>query len=142
MAKLTLETTFPQAVALLCEGNPGAMSALMQMCDADCDRDSAFASLTPFLNLDSFEIYGSDIYILFNDICDRDAVLSCAVLRAVQLGLFDRETLKDACARQDRSGKAIVNAPELLAKVKERLPNFGANADEKNIVEKSALFAE
>jgi hypothetical protein len=47
-----------------------------------------------------------------------------AVLRSVQLGMFDRETLKDACHRQDRSGKSLIPVDLLYSKVKERLPNF------------------
>ena len=47
-----------------------------------------------------------------------------AVLRATQLGFFDNRTLKDACHRQDRSGKSMIPVDELLLKVKERLPNF------------------
>ncbi len=76
------------------------------------------------LSLDSFGIYGSDIYILHNDICDRNLARMLAVLRATQLGMFDSNILKDACHRQDRSGKDIVPVEELYVNVKKRLPNF------------------
>nr|DAY55026.1 MAG TPA: hypothetical protein [Caudoviricetes sp.] len=47
-----------------------------------------------------------------------------AVIRATQLGLFNSNILKDACSRQDYSGRKLVPLDELCQKVKERLPLF------------------
>lgn len=109
------------------DGHPGALNALLEILKSDSiDPDAALGGLGTILLLDSFGIYGSDIYILHCDICNRDLPKTLAVLRAVQLGFFDRETLRDACHRQDRSGKSLIPVDDLYAKVKERLPNFDA----------------
>ena len=112
----------------MADGNPGAVNVLMQILKdgAKVDPDSALGGLGAILSLDSHGIYGSDIYILNNDICERSLPKTLAVLRAVQLGLFSENTLKDACHRQDRSGKALIPVDELYLKVKEELPNFDA----------------
>lgn len=121
--KLTDSTV--DVVVKMSEGNPGAMSVLMQLLQPnDIDPDNSMGGLGVILSLDYYGIYGTDIYILNNYICDRDMVKMLAVLRATQLGLFDSNILKDACHRQDISGKSIVPVDELYLKVKERLPNF------------------
>jgi len=92
---------------------------------SDIDPDSVWGELTPAFHLDSFGIYGSDIYILFSDICRRDARAMWAVLRATQMGLFDASVLQNAAGRQDRSGREMVPVEELMEQVKIRLPSFG-----------------
>lgn len=76
------------------------------------------------LLLDTYGIYGTDIYVLYNDICERNLSKMVAVIRATQLGLFNSNILKDACSRQDYSGRKLVPLDELCQKVKERLPLF------------------
>jgi hypothetical protein len=98
MSRIQLTDTPISAVAKLAEGNPGAAVALMALMKAApiVDPDSAFGELSPLLSLDTYEIYGSDIYVLFNDCCDRRPELVLASLRAVQLGLYNKEYLKSA----------------------------------------------
>ena len=127
MERLDLKDSAMEMVGKLSNGNPGAATALFEMLTlgAKVDPDSFAAGFTGLLNLDSFGIYGTDIYVLYSDICERNVTKTLAVLRAVQLGLFDREILKNACSRQDYSGKALVPVDELLAMVQNELPNFG-----------------
>ena len=102
------------------EGNPGAMAVLMQMLTTNTiDPDNALGGLGAILMLDSLGIYGTDIYVLHNDICGRELVKTLAVLRAVQFGLFSGDVLKDASHRQDYSGRELVPVDELYTKVKE-----------------------
>lgn len=113
-------------VMKMCETNPGAMNVLLQMMGArHIDPDNVMGSIGPVMFLDTLGIYGADIYVLHNDICDRDMVKTLAVLRAVQLGMFDGEMLAEACTRQDRSGRDMVQVEHLLESVQERFPNFG-----------------
>lgn len=80
--------------------------------------------LGKILALDTLEIYGTNIYVLWNDICDRNTSKMIAVLRANQLGFISDQILKDACHRQDRSGRKTIPVEELYSKVIERLPRF------------------
>jgi len=125
--RIQLTDSTMDIIVKMSEGNPGAMNVLMQMIKdgGAIDPDDFMGGIGAVLALDSHGIYGTDIYILNNDICDRDLTKMLAVLRSCQLGYFNGDLLADACNRQDRSGKALIPVDELCDKVKERLPNFG-----------------
>lgn len=124
--RISLNDDLKTCLIKLAEGNPGALTAMIEMCkiSEEIDFDSAFGPYTPLINLDDFGIYGTDIYVLWNDICDRDTIKTIGVLRATQMGLFDNNILKDAAHRQDRSGKSLVPVDELMLKLMKKLPNF------------------
>ena len=128
MTRIKLSDSTMDVVIKMCDGNPGAMGVLTEMLSSSqkIDPDGAMGGLAPILSLDSHGIYGTDIYVLHSDICGKDMVKTLAVLRSVQLGFFDANILKNACSRQDYSGRDMVPVDELYAKVKERLPNFNA----------------
>lgn len=127
--KIQLHDTTMDVLLKMSAGNPGAANVLMQILSegAKIDPDSALGGLGAILSLDTHEIYGTDIYVLNSDICGKSLPKMMAVLRAVQLGLFSASTLRDACHRQDRSGKQLIPVEELYLKVKEQLPNFDKN---------------
>lgn len=130
--RIKLADSTMDIVVKMSEGNPGAMNVIMQMLKPNnIDPDNVLSGLGAILLMDTYGIYGTDIYILNNDICDRDLAKTLAVLRATQMRMFDSSILKDACHRQDRSGKQLVPVEELYLKVKERLPNFDAQPKEK-----------
>jgi len=110
----------------MAKGNPGAVTALIVLFDntTEIDPDNAFGPFGGIILLDTFGIYGTDIYVLYNDICARQIHLMLAVLRAGQLGIISSSVIKDAASRQDRTGKTLINAQGLYDKVKEQLPNF------------------
>lgn len=126
MSKITLADNVMSAVIKMCEGNPGATTALMEIikCSKQVDPDDFMGGLGKILALDTLEIYGTNIYVLWNDICDRNTSKMIAVLRANQLGFISDQILKDACHRQDRSGRKTIPVEELYSKVVERLPRF------------------
>ena len=78
----------------LSEGNPGALNVMMQMLSgtAKIDPDAALGPFAHLLNLDTFGIYGSKIWILYKDICCENIVHTITVLRAVQLGFNGGES--------------------------------------------------
>lgn len=109
-------------------GNFGAADVITQLLSPaveSIDPKNIFGGMSYILHLDSLGIYGTDIYVLYNDICLRDLTKTISVLRAVQLGLFSGDTLKLACSKQDRSGRQMVPVDELYIQVKAQLSNFG-----------------
>lgn len=129
--RIDLNDSTVDIVMKMSDGNLGAINVLMQLLSQatnDIDPDNLLRGFGAILQLDSIGIYGTDIYILNNDICGRELPKMLAVLRATQLGLFSRDILKDACHRQDRSGRNLVPVEELYLKVKEQLPNFDVKA--------------
>ena len=129
--RIQLTDSTLDVITKMSEGNPGALTVIMQLLSSEkIDPDSALGGLGNILSLDSYGIYGSDIYIFHNDICDRKINKMIAVLRAVQLGFFSSHKLRTACAKQDRSGKNDVPVDILYQMVKEALPNFDKNNNE------------
>lgn len=127
--KIKLSDSTMDVVLKMSEGNPGAMNVIMQLMmePNTIDPDNGLGGMGVVLRLDSIGIYGTGIYVLHNDLCGRNMAKMQAVIRATGLGFFSSEVLKDACHRQDYSGRELVPVEELYLKVKERLPNFDNN---------------
>ena len=79
-----------------------SMVEIMKQYDA-IDPQSAFGGMGAIMLLDTWEIYGTDIYILFNDKCDRDVRRMLMLMRSVQLGFFPSTRLKELANDQSRS---------------------------------------
>ncbi len=126
MSRIQLTDTTMDVLVKMAEGNPGAATCLMEILEkgASIDPQSAFGGMGAIFDLDTSGIYGTDIYVLWSDICEKNTVNMLAVLRACQLGLFDRSIVIDAAHRQDRSGKGLIPVDELYAKVKSQLNRF------------------
>jgi hypothetical protein len=115
--------TLKDTLIKLAEGNPGAINVMMQIVNkaAIIDPDSALGPFGCLLNLDSFGIYGSRIWMLYKDVCDEDITKTIALLRAVQLGILSRLDIQRAI---DNRGNDI-DVDTIIELVKIGLPNFG-----------------
>lgn len=124
--RIALNDSVKDIIIKMSDMNPGAIGVMMNIISdtESIDPDCLMGGIGVIMMLDNNQIYGSDIYVLHSDICGRNLSRMLAVLRAVQLGLFSGETLRDAASRQDYSGKKMVPVEEIALKVKERLPNF------------------
>lgn len=124
--RINLTDTTLDIIVKMSEGNPGAAVALMEIVKNGeaIDPQSFAGGVGAVLSLDTYGIYGSDIYILWSDICEKNLPKMLAVLRACQLGLFSSNTLKVAASRQDRTGKSMIPVEDLYVKVKEQLKEF------------------
>lgn len=121
--RITLTDNFMSAMLKMAEGNPGAITALSKMVAsyAEIDPQSAFGGFTPLISLDTHHIYGSEIWILYKDVCDMDVVNVATLLRAVQLGITRESVMKSAI----RSNSGLdIDFADLRAKVKAQLKNF------------------
>lgn len=88
MSRIELTDGAMDIVSKMSDGNPGAIMAMCELIkeSAAIDPQCVWEGLGPLISLDSREIYGTDIYILFNDKCKRDVRKMCIMLRACQLG--------------------------------------------------------
>jgi len=104
LGRIELNDSVVDAVVKLVEGNPGAMQACMCLIDnaERIDPQSALDPYGPLLSLDTHGIYGSAIYVLWNDKCDRDPRKMIMLLRSVQLGFLPVEKLKEMAEDQLR----------------------------------------
>ena len=122
MEKITGNDTGMDMIAKMSEGNPGAINVLMQFITKApmIDPKSCMGGLGPILMLDSCNIYGSRIWMLYKDVCNENIVATIAVIRATQLGIITKSTLNTAI---DNYGKGI-DVNTIMSKVKEELPDF------------------
>lgn len=125
-SRIQLEDTLIDIMSKMSDGNPGACTVLMRMFkDGPTIDPQAFAGgLSSILLMDTFRIYGPNIWMLYKDVCKEDIVSTIAVLRACQLGLVSQDTLLEAIAAYGRG----INVPELVEMVKLELPEFGRQA--------------
>lgn len=117
----SLATTPLEVMVDFAEGNPGAITVLSQLFKESpaIDPDAAFEGMSPLFSLDNLDCYGSDIWVLYKDVCGQDIVKMLGVLRAIQLGFVSDGTVKAAM-----TGGGSVDPAALLEQVKERLPDF------------------
>jgi hypothetical protein len=92
-------------VANLAKGNPGSMTALLEVLQCPDPRKSV---LIGYLSSDE-ELMGTPAYVLWNDLADRDVSRALDILYAVPLAV-----LKQAIVVQNYSGRKLI-APYLDA---------------------------
>lgn len=122
MERIKLSDSISTAITKMAEGNPGALNACLSLLK---EGDKIYPQyimegMIYIYDLDKEGIYGSDIYVFWNDICNRETLKMIAVLEAVRLGLFSGRVLSEACHRQDYSGRDMVPVDDLYKKVIER----------------------
>ena len=78
------------------EGNPGAGTCLLGL-------KNNIHQFTIIDTLEKLNIKGVDIYIFWNDLCDKDYDLMTHLCQHTPPDL-----LKNACSREDYSGKALI----------------------------------
>lgn len=104
MARIELTDTTMDALIKMVDGNPGAIQALMEIMAKHylIDPQAMLGGIGAVMMLDSWGIYGSAIYILYNDKCDRDVRKMLMLMRAVQLGHFCQSKLQAMASDQMR----------------------------------------
>lgn len=128
-SRIDLKDDLVTIMSKMSDGNPGALTVLMRLMKESqkIDPDAAMGPFAHILDLDSFEIYGSHIWIMYKDICGEDIVNFITMLRVIQMGILHRYKLINAINDIEKhifdKPKAF-DIPELLVKLKEQLPNF------------------
>ena len=125
-----LSLTMIDVIQIMSDGNPGAITVMMELISKTpvIDPDNLLGGMGNILSLDTYGIYGSDIWVFYKDLCDQDIVNVITVLRAVQLGYFREERLYEALKRYRWDDD--VDLDELRGMVQGRLPLFAAEDKE------------
>lgn len=87
MERITLSDSITSAISKMIEGNMGAINACISLMKEGekIDPKNVMGGFGCILELDREGIYGTDIYVFWNDICNQKTPKMTAVLRAVQL---------------------------------------------------------
>jgi hypothetical protein len=131
MARLELTDTAMDVIVKMAEGNPGAaivMGGIMKDHDR-IDPQSMMGGIGALMALDGHGIYGSAIYVLFSDKCNKDMRRMLMLVRATQLGHFPASRLKEMAADQTRQVNLTEDEfTELDQKVCKQLTEFAKAA--------------
>lgn len=85
MNRITLKSTVVDAIVAMSDGNPGALTALSEIAKTPM-------GFIDICHLDDAEIYGSDIWVGYKNVCDYDVEKMIAMAR--------NRTLKKAIEEQ------------------------------------------
>ena len=123
----SLEMTTTDILVAMAGGNPGALTAMMDILQsgAEVDPDDALAPLGAIFGLDTLGVHDSHIWILYKDICQQNVLNMIGVLRAIQLGQISGASVLKAIAIEEDRGSHGLDVDEIVSGVKERLPRFG-----------------
>lgn len=127
MSRIELTDTGMDVIMKMTEGNPGAIMAMTEIVREHdkIDPQAISGGIGALMSLDGYEIYGTDIYILFSDKCNRDVRRMLMLMRATQLGIFSHLKLKEMAADQSRQVNLTEDEfAELDQKVCEKLTDF------------------
>lgn len=130
--KLKLDDTVQDMVIKISEGNPGALTVCLDILKKgkSIDPDGFDSGIGSLLLFDSLSLYGSQIWMLYKDVCGEDLTKTVAMLRAWQLGFISEDNLKHAI---NNYGNGI-DKDGLYKQVKDRLPNFALDIKSEEII--------
>lgn len=119
MSRIKLTDSASDVLFKLSEGNPGALNVLIVWLREGKNIDPYCEPLLSMLFLDTLNIVGPSIWVMFKDICGSDIRTFIGVLRACQLGCISDAVLRHAIA----TGGGL-DIQWALAEVERQLPNF------------------
>lgn len=113
-------------ISKMSEGNPGAATALGAIFKnaQRIDPQSALGPLGALCSLDTADVYGSGIWVLYSDVCGQNVSKMIALLRAAQLGFVSYDLIKEISSRQDYSWRKMIDVDAVCKQVQERLEEF------------------
>ena len=89
MDRIKISDTIMDVCVKMSEGNPGALTCVMEMLRKD-DWYKNAPGFMLVLNLDSIGVYGEKLYMLWSDCCGRDLNKLDLVLRNWQMGKLSK----------------------------------------------------
>ena len=131
MSRLDLSDTGMDVIIKMADGNPGAITAMMAIMEKhdEIDPQTIMGGMGAIMILNTWGIYGTEIYILWNDKCNRDVRQMLMLMRATQMGMFSHTKLKEMAADQMREvNLSDEEMAELDEKVCEQLEDFARPA--------------
>lgn len=104
MSVLKMTDSPTDMLAAVSKGNPGCLMLLLEIMKKheSIDPQAVMGGIGLVMLLDSYEIYGTDAYILYGDKCNHDLRTFLMLMRATQLGLFSLKRLKELSKDQMR----------------------------------------
>lgn len=118
--KLELTDTLQDVCVKMSEGNPGALSVLVTLTKHGGKIDTIVGDdgiLIAVMHLDTLGVYGSNLWVLWKDVCQQNLGNLLVVIRGFQLGFLTRDQVHHAI--QNRGDG--IDLADTRAKVQDRL---------------------
>jgi len=127
MSRIELNDSQMDVFVKMAEGNPGAITAMVEIMkeSSEIDPQACMGGLGKILCLDTYGIYGSDIYVLWSDKCGKNVRRMLMLIRAAQMGFFSARKLTSMA--HDQMGEINLSEDEFVEldkQVCERLDRF------------------
>ena len=112
MTRIRTGDSIKDVIVNMSEGNMGALCLITSLLTygGEIDISNMLGGMGNLLTLDLNGIYGSRIWMLFEDVCNEDLVKMVVVIRAVQLGIIPIDVLNHAI---DNRGDGIVTGKQI-----------------------------
>ena len=125
--RIEMSDSLQSTMFKMSDGNPGALSVCMDIMEhgGRIDPDNALGAIGTILSLDTVNVYGPRIWMLYKDVCGENLSKMIGLIRANQLLIVDRSTLDHAI---DNRGDGI-DVDDLGRQVKRRLSGFVIDED-------------
>ena len=87
--RITTDMNIKEMIVTMSDGNPGAIACMLNMLDNNPK------ALLDILFFDTMEIYGSKIYMLWNDCCGRDMKTFRDTINYIREGNVSKEEVHE-----------------------------------------------
>jgi len=124
MSRIKLGDNGLDVIVKMSDGNIGAIQALKAIIleFAETDLQGASMGLGPILTLDTYQIYGTDIHVLYNDKCQKDVRKLFVLLAACHFGIMPESKLQSLAGdRMNEIKLADVEFSVLKVKIREHI---------------------
>ena len=88
--RITSDMSIEDMLITMSEGNPGALTCMMEMLQND-----PLSAISNIMLFDTLGIYGSKLYMVWNDCCGRDMEKFEKTLQAFREGKFTQEEIHE-----------------------------------------------
>lgn len=91
--RITVGMKVPEMIMNVSEGNPGAMSCLIYLINKNAKNIEALKMF------DDMGIYGSKIYMIWNDSCKRDIDKFEKTIQLIKEGIITKEIIEEKASQ-------------------------------------------
>lgn len=123
-SRLDLHDNLINIFMKMSDGNPGAITVLTRMMKEAPKYDKHQPNfIMHIVMLDSFQVYGWKIWVLWKDFCKEDPESFIMAIRAMQLGFIDRLRLHMDLDGRNKPGPYanLIDYEDAIAKAKKEL---------------------
>ena len=123
--RISLNDSLQDIIIKMAEGNPGALTVMLKLFEQEplIDPDSVWQGAGTIISLDDMGVYGSNIWILYKDVCGESIPNVICLIRARQLGFISESEILGNIATC-----RLMDLSKIIPQVKERLPKFNMEA--------------